>query len=702
MQSGTSTGADTVPPGGMGRVGVFSPGIARIPHLATLLGAERIVFRPWRAGQVDTVVGWGCKPNTERPRQWAEWAGCRYVRLEDGFLRSVGLGVSGDPPLSMVVDDVGIYYDATRPSRLEQMLEAPSEPDPLADPELRTRARRGMERIRAHRLSKYNAAPVHELSPTHRRRVLVVDQTAGDGSVRLGMPHRDGFRGMLEAARREHPDAEIVIKTHPDVADGKKRGHLGGVQPEPGVRVLREPVNPVALLEQVDAVYVVSSLMGFEALLLGKPVTCFGAPFYAGWRLTDDRVEIPRRSKTRTLEEIFAAAYLLYTRYVDPETGQRCHLERIIEHLALQRQMGEANVGQLVCIGFSAWKRGFIPEFLRSPNNQVCFSRNAAAAERRGLRSDAKLIVWGAREPDEVRALAKRQNVPVWRMEDGFLRSVGLGSDLYRPASLVLDRLGVYYDPTRPSDLEQILQDTVFSREELDRAAVLRRDIVNRKLSKYNVGGGDSVGPPAADERKVVLVVGQVEDDLSITLGCPGIRSNEELLRVARERNPEAYIIFKPHPEVISGNRQGMVPRRRANVLADEIAEDAAAPACLAAVDEVHTLTSLVGFEGLLRDLRVVTYGQPFYAGWGLTEDDHPVPRRTRRLALDELVAGTLLRYPRYVSRRTGAFTTPEMVLRQLDEERSLQKGLTPIRSSWAARQARKGVNLLRGMLYAS
>jgi len=83
-------------------------------------------------------------------------------------------------------------------------------------------------------------------------------------------------------------------------------------------------------------------------------------------------------------------------------------------------------------------------------------------------------------------------------------------------------------------------------------------------------------------------------------------------------------------------------------------------------IDAVHTMTSLAGFEGLLRAKKVVTYGQPFYAGWGLTDDRCPVPRRTRRLSLDELVAGSLFAYPLYVSQKTGRYTTPERAVEEL------------------------------------
>lgn len=687
------------PPDRIGMVGVFSPGILRIPHLASFLGAERIVFAPTRWQSVDAVVGWGRKANTARARRHAAQVGCAYLHLEDGFVRSLDLGIKGDTPCSIVVDDIGVYYDATAPSRLEAWLEGEGPDDPLADPALIERAARCIERIRRDRLSKYNAAPIFDLGPKERPRVLVVDQTAGDLSLRYGACHPDGFVAMIESARAENPGAEIFVKTHPDVATGKKRGGLSDVALPPGVRVLTEPANPIALLEQVDRVYVMSSLLGFEALMAKKPVTCFGTPFYAGWGLTDDRMPCARRTRRRSLEEVFAGAYLLYARYVDLETGARSTLEATCDELVFQRRMMEATTGTFVCVGFSAWKRGFVPDFLETPRSTVRFARSVEAAEQRGLPDDATLVVWASGDTESARRLGERAGIPVWRMEDGFLRSVGLGSDLFAPASLVLDDRGIYYDPTRPSALEQILQETDFTAEERERARALRESILRAGLTKYNVGADRTLELPSRTHAPVVLVVGQVEDDASIRLGCPGIRTNLALLEEVREQRPDAVVVFRPHPDVVSGNRRGAVPPEVARALADVVADDHALAACLERADEVHTLSSLVGFEALLREKRVFTYGQPFYSGWGLTQDRHPHPRRTRRLSLDELVAGTLIRYPRYISLRTGRLTTPEVIVRQLTELRDAHLSSSGVRVAWSIRQARKARNLVRGVL---
>jgi capsular polysaccharide export protein len=250
------------------------------------------------------------------------------------------------------------------------------------------------------------------------------------------------------------------------------------------------------------------------------------------------------------------------------------------------------------------------------------------------------------------------------RLEDGFLRSVGLGADLVRPLSWVMDRTGMYYDATRPSDLETLLQTATFDGAMLERARALRERIVGAGLTKYNVGAGSWRRPSAA--RKVVLVPGQVESDASIAYGAPGVRTNIDLLRAARRAAPDAYLVYKPHPDVVAGLRKQGQGESEAAQLCDEIVIDAPMHALLAEVDELHVLTSLAGFEALLRGKPVRCEGLPFYAGWGLTTDAHRCERRTRRLTLDELVAGALILYPTYVSRTTGAFTTPERALDEL------------------------------------
>ncbi len=684
------------------RLGAFSRRLLELESLRSLLGTQRIVFRPSprEASTLDAVIGWGHKPTAGVARQYAKEYGLPYWAIEDGFLRSVDLG-SKCLPLSLVVDKRGIYYDATGPSDLEELLATSGAHDALSDPGLLQRARECRERIIQARLSKYNHAPDEvppELSNAAHPIVLVVDQTMGDASVELGQGSPKRFSDMVAAACLENPGATIVVKTHPDTVAGTKRGYLDRQVLPRHALLLSTPINPLTVLACVDRVYVCTSQLGFEALMLSKRVTCFGVPFYAGWGLTDDRIACDRRNRNRSLDELIAAALILYPRYIHPFSGEHTEIETVIEHLALQRRWFAANSGRVFCTGVSLWKRPFVRRYLHAPNNEVRFFSSVYSLEAAlGVRQ-TRLLTWGNRHYAELETLAKRKSLTLLRMEDGFIRSVGLGSDLTVPGSLVVDSQGIYYDPRQPSELETLLQTRQFTNAELERAEWLRQRIVASGISKYNTHTDRPFRPRARDSQTVVLVPGQVEDDASVVCGSPEVRSNAALLRVVRDLLPDAYIIYKPHPDVVSGNRRGRLDAPGPSLF-DEVVTDVPISRCLETAHELHTMTSLVGFEALLRNKRVVTHGQPFYSGWGLTEDRLGLARRKRRLSLNELVAGVLLVYPRYYHFRSLAFCTAEQLVAELERQR--QTGQAQLKLPWLLRRGRHLLLLAREIVHA-
>lgn len=290
----------------------------------------------------------------------------------------------------------------------------------------------------------------------------------------------------------------------------------------------------------------------------------------------------------------------------------------------------------------------------------------------RHIPEHSTLIVWGQTVVSPTVAPER-----IIRLEDGFLRSVGLGADLVAPLSWVGDERGMYYDATTESDLEHLLALLVFDDELLQRANSLRQAIVDARLTKYNTGTAPWKRPEVS--ARVVLVPGQVEDDASIKFGAPDIKSNLDLLAAVRLANPEAYLIYKPHPDVTAGLRKRGSNEAMANTYCDEIILDTPMDVLLDEVDEVHVMTSLTGFEALLRDLPVTCYGQPFYSGWGLTVDITPIARRTRKLTLDQLVAATLILYPTYVSAMSKEFTTPENIIAELQQAKSTFKTTTSL-----------------------
>ena len=643
-------------------------GVAATPHLEAFLPeCGRLVraVRPTRG--VDSVAGWGFKPTAAYARRLAASHGWPYLALEDGFLRSVGLGEAGAPPMSLVVDDLGIYYDAHAPSRLEMLLE---HPDWRTDA-LISRARSLIERLVETGLSKTNAAPrlpEGTLRARVGRRVLVVDQTAADASIAGGLADNGSFARMLEAARRDEAGAEIVVRRHPSVTAGLKRGCLPGALLG-GVTLLERDCRLADVIARVDAVYTVSSLAGFEALIRGVPVRCFGLPFYAGWGLTTDDLACPRRTRCHTIEDLVAAAYLLYARYVDPLTGEPAQAETVVERMVAFRAKSDQQAGFTACLGFAPWKHGAARTLLYSPRGEtVFFSRPGPAIAAAG-RQNGRVVFWAGRETPAISATLGDSGAPVVRMEDGFIRSRGLGSDFHRAASVVLDDLGVYYDATRPSRLEAILEAADFDAATLERARKLRARLTQAGISKYNLWSLDPAGPTWPSDRLRLLVVGQVEDDKSILKGCERVRTNLGLLHAAREAHPEAFLVFKPHPDVEAGNRAGAVAPAALRGLCDEVASKLDIDVCLRQTDGVATMTSLAGFEALLRGKRVWTFGRPFYAGWGLTVDTLDFPRRTRRLDLDRLTAGALIAYPLYVHPWSGLPCGPEELISALEHE---------------------------------
>lgn len=668
------------PPMTAPRLIVLSAGMRRTAGLAALLDDHRLVFKaPPDPGPGDRVLAWGRRPSALRAERYARRHGLPVLHIEDGFLRSVGLG-RDDPPLSVVLDDLGLYLDASRPSRLESLIAAP------LDAAREARAGALMAAWRDGRVSKYNHARDAGAGLPDDF-VLVADQTRGDASVVFGAAEAGSFRRMLDAAMAEHPGRTVLLKVHPDVVAGRKQGHfdLAQVRKLPNVRLLAGDAHPAALLERARAVYTVTSQLGFEALIWGRPLRVFGMPFYAGWGLTQDELPAPARRGAASLEQLVHAALVDYARYVDPETGRRCEVETVLAWLALQRRMRQRFPPELTALAFSRWKKPFVRDFFGG--SAVRFVRRP-----RGVAPGAVLAVWG-RKHDE--ALATRPApAAIVRLEDGFIRSVGLGADFVRPLSWVQDDLGIYYDAAVPSRLESLLAGADFPPDLLARAAALRARICEAGITKYNLTGAQAWRRPA-DGRRVILVPGQVETDASIRYGTSAIRRNLDLLRAVRAAEPHARVLYKPHPDVRAGLRLAGQGEADAARWCDEIVGEIPFHQLLDEVDEVHVLTSLAGFETLLRGKPVVTYGQPFYAGWGLTRDmalaGDVARRRSRRLTLDQLVAATLILYPSYVSRVTRRYTTPERALQELIEWRIQGMAARPFRwRRWVARLLRK------------
>jgi capsular polysaccharide export protein len=600
--------------------------VAAMPNLSTILGAPVLRHFPGRRIPDGAwVLAWGRKVSGLCAERFAARRGLPVLHVEDGFVRSIFPG-RRHAPLSISIDDAGVYYDARHPSRLETLAALPRTPEEIA------RAGRLMALWREGRISKYNHAREYggELPDPF---VLAIDQTFGDGSIRHGMADAKSFARMLEAALDEHPDKTVILKVHPEAASGEKKGHfdLDAAARTDRVRIFSGNVHPAGLLERAAAVYTVTSQVGFEGLLWGKPVATFGMPFYAGWGLTRDALPAPSRRRPITLGQLVLAALADYPRYLDPETGEPCDPERVMEWMALQRRQRERFPDLVQACGFPVRQRPALRRIFQAAT--VRFS------DQLGKPAPGQAVA----VPDETPLSA----VPGsdLRVRSGYFPGAGLDAGPGRPLCALVDGAGPGF--------EEMLGAADFSPELLQRAGRLQRCLVDRGLTT-DPGATDGWMRPAGVGR-VALAVGESPDPVA----------ERAFLAEVYTYYAADLVIYKPHASVLRKKRQ-LLAAATGKAHFQEIAPCTSLHTLLAQVDAVHVRASLAGIDALLRGKKVYCHGRPFYAGWGLTNDVHGEIVRPRILSLDEFIAGVFFLLPVYVSGSTGCYTSPERLVAEL------------------------------------
>jgi len=641
--------------------------------LAALLPDFTIGARVQRAeaGRVSGIVVWSRSRHQGLARRRAAALGAPCLLLGTGLLRAPPAWAVGARTLSATA------HAMTGPSSPADFL------DPCRllltrgweSPELLVRAAIARREIVSRRLGGpwWNPGTPPGLPQPDDFLLLIAGESGGFGAN--GAPSAPVLAAMLDTALVEYrPGQVVILAPEMDRRPGPLARFLSDATAR-GCTVITRTVDPSEAVERSACVYAAGGETGFLALLAGARVRCFADSFYSGWGVTTDEATLCQKPFRRTVDEIFAGTCLLATRYLDPYRIKAASFEDTLEIVDTWRNVEAANRRIAVCIGMSFWKRRQVADFLRSNSGTPAFRRTTRAALARvRARPGAAIAVWASRIPPGLAQAAEARGVPLIRIEDGFVRSVGLGSDFMPPASLVLDSRGMHFDPSVRSDLEQLLAETEFDAAVILRARDLIAQLVTRGVTKYNLSTtAPSIEWP--DGKRRILVPGQVEDDLSVRLGGEDIGGNLDLLARVRTANPDAFILYKPHPDVEAGHRKGRVRDEIARGYSDGIIRDVSTAALLAEIDELHTLTSLAGFEALLRGRRVVVYGRPFYAGWGLTTDIAKV-ERGRTLAVEELVAGALILYPRYLDPITRLPCGPEVVIERLNNPELWRPGI--------------------------
>jgi capsular polysaccharide export protein len=636
--------------------GVFSRNSLAFPHLDILLGVAEVVGFPRGsdAAGLDFVVGWGDKPSARRPRAFAQRHGTAFLAAEDGFLRSVGAHRIKPPPLSLVLDDEGIYYRAATPSRLERLITAA----PRFDATRRAAAERAMVRVRTEKLTKYNVLGPPSAADGRPVAVLLVDQVFGDQSIAGGLASAASFAAMVTAALAEASAADIAVKVHPDVLAGRASGYLLEHARRHGLALIADAGNPFDLLARVGRVFTVSSQLGFEALVAGVSVRTFGVPFYAGWSLTEDTpteaaavAALARRAQPRTLQEVFAAAYVAYPRYADPVRREAIGVEQAIDRLL-------------------EWREGLAPRrspvtLLGSPLDprlaEAVAGGGGAAVTRAPAPADAPVdgerFFWCGETPPTAGFGGAR---PGLLRDDRLAAAYGFdGSVHWDPAGDPLADGGALaallasgevgpVERARAGAVLSLLAGTAFARVGL---------IAERRLG---AAAGDAAAPTVA-----VLLAAACEGAVPLGESLPG---EADIVAAVRAERPDAAVVVlreRPRPRLDRARawRNTLLPPRRTAPPPRRTM-----PAMLGRIVAVHTDAAASALDALALGLPVVVHGRALYAGWGFTVDRDPPPR-PRRLSFEDFIALAVVRGTAWTDPVSGLPATAEEVMRLFETE---------------------------------
>ena len=370
------------------------------------------------------------------------------------------------------------------------------------------------------------------------------------------------------------------------------------------------------------------------------------------------------------------------------------------------------------------------------------FYPNAILYHSKQLKTTQNILVflgWGRKKSGQnAIALAKKFHGNYLLLEDGFIRSFGLGCEGSPSFSLVQDRIGIYYDSTTPSELENLLNTYDFRANPalLETAKEAINLITTHHISKYNhapevpldyftatdstksrdfidssknsatlsdltnspyfeISPNSTAKKPPKNCQKTaphlqrssplidstpqkatqqnptrILIISQTKGDCSLTYGSTGKFTTTQIIQDALAENPDSEIYLKIHPDVLSGHKESDFNPSEIPPQIKLITEDFNPISLLKHFHKVYTKTSQMGFEALLVGCECVCYGMPFYAGWGLTIDKQTCPRRTRKLTLEQLIAGAYILYPRYIHPKTLSLCHPNVLIDALESER--------------------------------
>lgn len=650
----------------------FRDSISR--HHQRIKDSKDCVFVVWGLFQPDDLESYALEHQIE------------VMRMEDGFIRSSGLGANHVLPYSICIDKSGIYFNSRRRCDLENTL---LHYNFDADPELLAEAEICIGLVKKNKITKYNGFQDPISSKIYGKkkgsRILVIGQVEDDQSVVFGCDRPITNNDVVRIAQQENPGAQIIYKVHPDVLAGKRSELSNPNDVADLALIVREPMSLDDALNDVDRVYTISSLAGFEALIRGIPVTTLGAPFYSGWGITDDRQLVERRNRKLTVLQIFAIAYLKYAKYFDPATGKSLTAREVIEKLSYSIVGQSANKEKITSSSpvLALFGAPYPLEMFNSISNgaEIVLVERSIDTEAFKAQWAEKICnegsvayIWGGRLPDSIVIMMQNAGVVIYSVTPGVVHKMGLLSPPFAPSAWNIEPYEVEAFNGPDSYLVQILeagdflQDDTLLKEAEQLAVKLVAYLDSISLAKTPIHGLRS--------GVRILVLGQPEDHAEVRYQGEKQFNSNDLVVIAHLENPGAEIFYRPDIANVKRKRPALSNPQLVKDYCSFVSSQESLSTLIKSCDHVFTISHIGGFEAILRGKTVTVFGRPFYSGWGLSEDRQKI-ERARSLNANQLFAGSCLFAAKYIDpvyKLIGSDSVG-MLRRLVEAQRSVQDG---------------------------
>jgi hypothetical protein len=144
-------------------------------------------------------------------------------------------------------------------------------------------------RRRVERLRGIGARGLYEQLRPGRPFVYFPLHVTDDYKIKRVIPHCVHQDALIRQIADALPHGwDLVLKEHPMSIGRNELGMLARLRAIENVRLVDPYTSTHDLIQTAGAIAVISSTVGLEALMYGKPVMTLGQPFYAGYGLTLD------------------------------------------------------------------------------------------------------------------------------------------------------------------------------------------------------------------------------------------------------------------------------------------------------------------------------------------------------------------------------------------------------------------------------